>query len=123
MNPARPLAVLAPLYCCAGVALGAYASHGSLDPQARERLALAALFAFGHGLGLLSLQGRGSRLALLARWAIAAGVVLFSGSLAAAALAQFPPAAAPAGGMLMIAGWLLLALDAARDAGSRGDAT
>lgn len=116
---ARVLAVLAPLYCAAGVALGAYASHGSLAPLARERLALAALFAFGHGLGLVALRAQDSRLALLARWAIAAGVALFSGSLAAAALAALPTAAAPAGGMLMICGWVLLAFDAARDAGPR----
>lgn len=114
MNLARPLAVLAPVYCAAGVALGAYASHGGLAPLAQERLALAALFAFGHGVGLLAVRGRDSRLALTARCAISAGVALFSGSLAGAALAGLPTAAAPGGGMLMILGWLLLAFDSAR---------
>jgi uncharacterized membrane protein YgdD (TMEM256/DUF423 family) len=118
VNLARLLAVLAPLYCAAGVALGAYASHGVTDPLARERLGLAALFAFGHGVALVALEGRTSGLALNARCAIAAGVLLFSGGLAAAALAGLPAAVAPGGGMLLIAGWVLLAIDAARRPGN-----
>ena len=116
MNSGRLLAILAPVYCAAGVALGAYASHADVTPFNRERLGLAALFAFGHGLGLIALEQRGARLALIARWALAVGVTLFSGSLALAALAGLPPVAAPLGGMAMIAGWLLVAMDAARRA-------
>ena len=110
----RLLAVVAPILCAAGVALGAYASHAAAVPLARERLGLAALFAFGHGLGLVALQSRTSRLAFAARGVLAVGVLLFSGSLAGAALAGLPTVAAPLGGMLMIAGWLLVAVDAAR---------
>lgn len=112
----RLLAVLAPILCAAGVALGAYASHATAVPLARERLGLAAVFAFAHGLGLLALGSRASRIALAARWMLAIGVLLFSGSLTGAALAGLPTSAAPLGGMLMIAGWLLVAVDAARDA-------
>ncbi len=114
----RLLAVLAPILCAAGVALGAYASHAAAAPLARERLALAALFAFGHGIGLVALQSRSSRLAIAARSMLAVGVLLFSGSLAGAALAGLPTVAAPLGGMLLIAGWLLVAVDAARGAGA-----
>jgi uncharacterized membrane protein YgdD (TMEM256/DUF423 family) len=117
MTSARVLAVLAPLLCAVGVALGAYASHAAA-PMARQRLGLAALFAFAHGLSLLALASRASRLALAARWMLAIGVLLFSGSLAAAALAGLPSLAAPLGGMLLIAAWLLLAIDAARGAGT-----
>ena len=122
MNLARLLSVIAPLYCAAGVGLGAFASHGSLEPLARERLGLAALFAFGHGVALVALHARASSLALLARCALAAGVLLFSGGLAAGALAGLPVAVAPGGGMLMILGWVLLAIDAARRA-SAADGT
>jgi uncharacterized membrane protein YgdD (TMEM256/DUF423 family) len=113
MSSLRPLAVLAPLLCAAGVALGAYASHAAA-PLARERLGLAALFAFAHGLALIALASRESRLARVARCVLAAGVLLFSGSLAGAALAGLPTALAPLGGMSMIGGWLLLAIEAVR---------
>jgi uncharacterized membrane protein YgdD (TMEM256/DUF423 family) len=117
MRPSRSLAVLAPLLCAAGVALGAYASHAAA-PLARQRLGLAAAFAFAHGLALLALESRATRIAFAARWMLAAGVLLFAGSLAGAALAGLPTLAAPLGGLLMIAAWLLLAADAARGSGS-----
>ena len=118
----RVLAVLAPCLCAAAVGLGSYASHGPLDAQARERIGLAALFAFGHGVALLALATRESRLALVARCGLAAGVLLFSGSLLAAALTGPDARAmlAPAGGLTLIAGWLLLAWDGARPAARRG---
>lgn len=120
MRYATPaLEVLGPILCAAGVASGAYASHASLDPLARERLGMAAMFAFGHGLGLIALHARASRVAVVARWVLAAGVTLFSGSVAVAALAGLHALAAPAGGALMIGGWLLVAVDAARAAGVR----
>jgi uncharacterized membrane protein YgdD (TMEM256/DUF423 family) len=96
------------------VALAAYASHAA-SPDARERLALAAAFAFGHGAVLAVLgrdaSGRLGRVALSAQFA---GTLLFAGSLAGAALAGWPTGLAPFGGMLIIAGWLLLAADRAR---------
>lgn len=106
----RFLSVFAALCCGMSVALGAYASHAAVG-QARERLALAALFAFAHGLALLALASRGSRLALAGKGLFAAGIVLFSGSLAAAALFATPTAAAPFGGSLLMLGWLLVAGD------------
>jgi len=50
----------------------------------------------------------------LALWMLAVGVLLFSGSLAAAHLFATPTTFAPIGGMLMIAGWLLYAVDTLR---------
>jgi uncharacterized membrane protein YgdD (TMEM256/DUF423 family) len=117
VNLARLLAVLAPLYCAAGVAHGADASHCVTDPLARERRGQAARFALGHGGALVAEEGRTSGLALNARCAIAAGVLLFSGGLAAAALAGLAAAVAPGGGMLLIAGWVLLAIDQLRTRG------
>lgn len=87
----------------ASVALAAYASHGA-QGDARGTLQLAAGLAFGHGLALCALAGRASRLAC-AGWAL--GVLLFSGSLAAAHFLGAPTRLAPAGGLLLIGAWLL----------------
>jgi uncharacterized membrane protein YgdD (TMEM256/DUF423 family) len=98
----------------ASIALSAYASHASHGPG-QARLQLATVFAFGHGLALAALapQQPARRLRQLALYALAGGVVLFSGSLAASVLASWPTTLAPFGGMLMIGGWLALAVDLA----------
>lgn len=109
MRP-RWLPAFAATACALSVALGAYASHAA-EPQQRERLALAALFAFANALGLIVLGSRDSALAGAGKACLALGIVLFSGSLACAALLSTGTAAAPFGGSLLILGWLLLALD------------
>ncbi|MGO1720182.1 MAG: DUF423 domain-containing protein, partial [Luteimonas sp.] len=93
------------------VALAAYASHG-VEGVAQSRLQTAALFTFGHGVALALLApAPAGRLQRLAQALLLAGMLLFSGSLAAGALLAWPTVAAPFGGTLMIAGWLLLAAD------------
>jgi uncharacterized membrane protein YgdD (TMEM256/DUF423 family) len=54
----------------------------------------------------------GNRLATLAAWALALGVTLFSGDLTARAFlgTSLFPMAAPSGGVLMMAGWLGVAV-------------
>lgn len=114
--PARPLAPRlfaagGALACGLAVALGAYASHG-LDGDAARRAGLAALFAFGHGLALQWLcRSEPARLRLLACAALALGLALFAGSLAGAAFFGWPTGLAPAGGALLMLGWLLVAFD------------
>lgn len=96
---------------CAGlsVALAAYASHGA-EGLAQSRLQTAAAFAFGHGVALALLApAPADGLRKVALGSLFAGMLLFSGSLAAGALLGWPTAAAPFGGSLMILGWLLLA--------------
>lgn len=104
------LSAFAAFVCGLSVLLGAYASH-AMTGLAQQRLALAALFAFAHGLALIALAGRSGRTASVVKCAFALGIVFFSGSLAAAALAGTATALAPVGGMLLIAGWLALAVD------------
>lgn len=113
----RWLAATGALLAALAVALAAYASHAAA-PGAQSRLLLAAAFAFGHGLALAALAPRAAGLAAcIPLWALAAGVLLFSGSLAGNVLASMPTTLAPAGGMLTIAGWLLHAVAALRDKG------
>lgn len=110
---ARWFAAAGAVLCGIAVALGAYASHAA-DPAARPRLAIAAAFAFGHGLALVAVRARTGTLALLARGALLAGVLVFAGSLAWAAATGGHARLAPAGGMLLMLGWLLAALELSR---------
>ncbi len=109
------LACAGGLLAAAAIGLSAYASHGVSEPLAQSHLHTAALYAFGHGLALAAL-GRSSE-RLLARVALALlllGTLLFSGSLAGNALAQWPTRLAPVGGTTLMLGWVLYALDALR---------
>ena len=103
----RWLGAIGSMLASVAVALAAYAAHGA-EGEAQARLTQAAAFAFGHGLALAALaplvQRRSGLVALLA---MLLGVLLFSGSVAGAALWGLPTTLAPFGGMLMIGGWLL----------------
>ena len=113
----RWLAATGAVLAALAVALAAYAAHAA-SPEAQSRLQLAAVFAFGHGLALAALAPRVRwKTGRVALWMLAAGVVLFSGSLVGHVFAAMPTTFAPLGGMLMIAGWLLHAISALRDQG------
>ena len=109
-----PLAAAGAVCAAIAVALGAYATHAATG-AAQGPLQTAAAVAFGHGIALAAL-GRGlrTRLCRLALGALLLGTVLFAGSIALHALAGVAPVLAPFGGMLLIAGWLLLAFDLLR---------
>ena len=111
------LAASGALIAAIAIALAAYATHGlSADPQAQSRLQQAALYALFHGIALAGL-GR-LPMATLARWscrALLLGTLLFSGSLAGAALWHTPTALAPMGGTLLMLGWLLYAVASLRE--------
>lgn len=110
----RWLASAGALLAALAVGLAAYASHAA-TPDDRTRLFMAAAFAFGHGASLAVLGADcPRRLMRVALVALFAGTLLFAGSLAGAALAGLPTRLAPAGGMLLMAGWLLLAVDRTR---------
>lgn len=110
----RALAACGALACGASVALAAYASHG-LDGDAARRAALAAALAFGHGLALVVLAPTAhGRLRLLALAALLVGLCLFSGTLLGSVFFAASTALAPAGGVLLMLGWLLLAIDSLR---------
>lgn len=110
----RWLAFNGALFAAAAVALSAYAAHGT-EGAAQARLQTAAMFAFGHGIALAALAPVASRrLARAALLALYGGVLLFCGSLVFNVLAHWPTTLAPAGGLLLIGGWVLWAFAALR---------
>lgn len=105
------LAASGAVIAAAAIALAAYASH-AVHGVDQSRLQTAAVFAFGNGLALAALAPSTTRtLGQLALFALLLGLVLFSGSLTASVLARWPTTLAPMGGLLMIGGWLALAVD------------
>jgi uncharacterized membrane protein YgdD (TMEM256/DUF423 family) len=110
------------------VAAGAYGRHGPFTDYQREMFAIAVQYQATHALALVAcawLASRpeaGRRLAAAAGACFALGIVLFSGTLYWFGVTQALPAAgaAPLGGFLLMAGWLLLMLEAARTWRRRG---
>ncbi len=100
----------------AGVILAAAGAHAApnsgLESAAYVLLFHAAAILGGAALLQQGMLARWSGLAALAGWTI--GAVLFSGDIAMRAFAghRLFPMAAPAGGIVLIVGWLALAIAA-----------
>ena len=102
-----------------GIALGAMASHVGAFAKSAEDLKIAGFYALVHAPVLLIIACKMGRSAMqrplwLAGWTLAAGVILFSGSLFLKAASDFHPILAPYGGSLMMSGWLLVAFSGLR---------
>lgn len=114
--PERLLAALGAVMGCLGVGLAAAAAHvtgpGSLQNAAQFLLFHAPVPMALAGLLASGLVHRGAGRA--AGFLVVIGVGLFSGDLSVRALAGIGivPLAAPAGGILLTAGWLLAAVAA-----------
>ncbi len=102
------------------VIFGAFGAHGlqsRLDASSRSVYETAVMYHFFHALGLLivSLMPKSGYLSQSqASWIcglLAAGIVLFSGSLYVLAITRIPwlGAITPVGGIAFILGWLVLA--------------
>jgi uncharacterized membrane protein YgdD (TMEM256/DUF423 family) len=94
----------------AGVALSALAAH-----HGGAFIGTAASFLLFHASALLAIGLAGTgRWLRLGGMVLAVGLVLFCGDLLARDLlgSRFFPFAAPAGGTLLIAGWLIVAIAA-----------
>lgn len=101
------------------VCVGAFAAHGGSDRQASELLRTGAQYEFMHAMACVAcavFMGLGARGAARAPALFLAGTALFSGSLYAMALGgpKWIGAATPIGGLLFIAGWLILIWSARR---------
>lgn len=109
------LACLGALLAAASIGLSAYAAHGVSDPLAQQHLNMAALYAFAHGAVLAAFGPRAQgAIAHLALYVLLLGVLLFAGSLLGGALWQWPTRLAPVGGTTLMAGWVLLGINALR---------
>jgi len=108
------------LWMAAAVALGAFGAHGlrdRLDAYATGIWEKAVFYHFVHAAALLIVPAlaRGGMLSAAGAnrvcWLLAAGVLIFSGSLYTLALSGIRSLGAitPVGGMAFLAGWLLLA--------------
>ena len=112
------------LLCYAGLSLlvatigGAVGSHvlTSIDATALHNFETAVQFQFFHGLALIGLalvgfRGIGGRWLWLAAWLIAAGMLLFCGSIYAKTFGAPPGivSVAPYGGVAIMLGWLVFA--------------
>ncbi|MER1973235.1 MAG: DUF423 domain-containing protein [Psychrobacter alimentarius] len=103
------------------VALGAFGAHGLkslVSTQQLEWWHTATLYLFVHALGLL-LVGLLIQLKYISHttaWLLQIGVIIFAGSLYAMTLGapRWFGAITPIGGILMIAGWLWLAVSTFR---------
>lgn len=111
----RGLVVFAAANGALAVTLGAFAAHGA-SPQVRTLLTTGAHYQMVHAVLAVACALWGSRTAGTAGWLAASGGLVFSLALSCIALLSLPAmgAAAPVGGVLMIAGWLVLILAAAR---------
>ncbi len=112
----RPLLAAAGLSGAAGVALAAAASHAGI-----ANLAIAATFLQLHAPALLVIGlVAGRPLLRVSGYVLIAGLLLFIGDLIMRAQFASPlfPFAAPLGGGLLIAGWLLVVASALFDGGS-----
>lgn len=108
--PRRVPARLGALLAGASIGLSAWASHGLPPGREQDNLLLACVYGFAHGAVLALAAARvAGRLGVIALWLLLLGVLLFAGSLAGSALAGWSTAAAPVGGLLMMAGWAVLA--------------
>lgn len=99
------------------VALGAFGAHGlknMVDSQQLEWWHTATLYLFVHALGLLivGLLIRLNYTTQTTAWLIQIGVIIFAGSLYAMTLGapRWFGAITPIGGIIMIAGWIWLAV-------------
>jgi uncharacterized membrane protein YgdD (TMEM256/DUF423 family) len=113
--PAHRLIVfLGGLAGAAGVGLSAAAAHAG-----GVNLGTAASFLLAHAPALLVVGLLGGRMAAAGAYGLAGGLLLFCGDLVLRDLAghRLFPFAAPAGGTLLIAAWLVVAGSAFGPAG------
>jgi uncharacterized membrane protein YgdD (TMEM256/DUF423 family) len=115
----RPALGVAGLLGLSAVAMGAFGAHGlraRLGPEMLEVYRTGALYHLVHALAVLAvaLGAAHLRRAALIVTLLTAGVVVFSGSLYALAITRIVQlgAVTPIGGLLFMAAWALLAIEA-----------
>ena len=114
---ARAMATSGAALALLGVALGAFGAHAlraSLSPGDIEIFETAVRYQMYHAVALFGVAWLATRLAgpLMdwAGWLLVAGTVVFSGSLYLLVLTgtRWLGAITPVGGLMLVAGWLLI---------------
>lgn len=118
----RRVVVAGALLAGLAVALGAFGAHAMkarLDAEALGWWQTAVQYQMWHALAVVALGLSGVSWVRLPAWLLAAGAVIFAGTLYAMALGapRWFGAITPVGGTAMIGGWVILALRAARTEG------
>ncbi|WP_435017719.1 DUF423 domain-containing protein [Tundrisphaera sp. TA3] len=120
----RAGAILGALAVAAG-AFGAHSLEGRIEARMVDIFKTGATYQMFHalalvGVGLLIGSGRGGASASVAGWSFLLGTLIFSGTLYALALSgiRWLGAITPIGGVLMIVGWIALALAAGPSRGT-----
>ncbi len=113
-RPARLWQFAAGLSGGTAVIAGAVGAHAVADPALAKLVETASLYQLIHAAALLGLASAQRRVLRWARWLFLAATVLFCGTLylKAFGLSASAVAAAPAGGVAFILGWLVIAVDA-----------
>lgn len=123
MKTSRNLIAFAALNGAMAVALGAFAAHGA-SPGIKSLLTTGAGYQLTHAVLAVAIGVWAGRppMATLAGWLSSIGGLIFSISLSTIALLSLRHmgAIAPIGGLLMIGGWLMLAVVAVRSQPTRG---
>ena len=119
----RTFFALGAAFALLGVALGAFGTHGlrgSLFPADLATFETGVRYQLIHALGLLAVAWASTRwpsgTTHAAGWLMAAGILIFSGSLYALALTgqRWMGAITPLGGVCFLLAWGLLAWSAVR---------
>lgn len=124
-NRSMNWAILGAALLAAAVIMGAFGAHAlrkRLDAYAISIYEKAVFYHFVHALGILIVallaQTQVIPIASLALigWLLFLGIILFSGSLYALAISgvRVLGAVTPLGGLLFIAGWIVLAVEAGK---------
>jgi uncharacterized membrane protein YgdD (TMEM256/DUF423 family) len=119
MNGSAPILAAGAILAALGVALGAFGAHAlrdSLDPVRLGWWNTAVQWHMWHAVALVALAAVPLDGRALPALLIGAGTIVFAGSLYVMALSglRWLGAVTPIGGLLLIAGWLLLAWRALR---------
>ena len=101
------------LLAATGIVLGAFGAHGLrayLSPEALGWWQTAVQYQMWHAIGLVAIGAAPVERTRGPAWMLAAGTIIFSGSLYAMALGgpHWLGAIVPVGGVLMIVGWAWL---------------
>lgn len=112
-RPNRSILLAAAFLGSSAVILGAFGAHAlrsTLGPQQLGWWQTATQYQLAHAVALLVIASLPLRRAPLAAWCMGLGAIIFSGTLylMALGLPHWLGAITPVGGLLLIAGWLVL---------------